>query len=197
MRKIHIIFEPNQSWNKYVSGVYKITFGEKFYIGRTNIVFNRWWNHNKSINDLINRNLLNPRESHYGGLQRYLFENPNIKIGYMQVIYRTECFYDMCNAEDLILKFYKNHPDALNRNFYASSPSASVSFMMQMTVRNNKRYFLNPSNNELFQEGDVVTSQCKKKTSDRETDKDAKLLYLDCMQDYVDKYGKGAMYSRF
>src|SRR5882757_796778 len=81
-RKVYILFKPGQYWERHTSGVYKITFGRRFYIGRSKLLFNRWHSHYRGLNMALNDYPDYDQANHgyYGQLIQYLLENPQIKV---------------------------------------------------------------------------------------------------------------------
>lgn len=195
MKGMPIIFEPGCAWMQYLSGIYKITFGEKFYIGRSHFIYKRRYDHYVSVNKIINGDE-SPNLAYYGGLSAHLKENPKIKVGYMRVIHVSECFQEMCVAEDLILRSYIGNPDILNRGFYAQSHPVVPKFMMKLVEKKKKRYFFNTFHEELINEGDELTWTGKIKTRESKSDKSDTLLHFSYLQSYLEKFGKTALESQ-
>ena len=190
-----IIFEPGCAWMQYLSGIYKITFGEKFYIGRSHFIYKRRYEHYISINKIIAGNS-DPKLDYYGGLSVYLKENPKIKVGYMKVIYASESYEEMCAAEDVILRSYVGNSDILNRGFYSHSHPITPKFMMKLIEKNNKKYFLNKLHEELIKEGDELAWTGKIKTRNTQSEKSDTLSHFDYLQSYLEKFGKTALESQ-
>lgn len=189
MKKIPILFEPNCSWHRYASGVYKLSFGHRFYIGRTNLLYTRWYSHFTDINKLINGSK-SPTLEYYGDTARYLIENPKIKVGYIQLIAVCQSFDEMCIVENSILNSYRGNPDILNRGLSSVRPDVDPRFMIEIRQLNDGLCFYNPYYCEITKEGDSLTSAGNKKvrklTGQRQDDIDLLLT----LQDHLDKYGK-------
>lgn len=197
MRKLPIIFEPGCSWNRYASGIYKITFGEKFYIGRTYFLFSRWYAHYLDIHKGINGDLPNHKLEFYGSLINYLQENQRIKVGYIQLIKVCQDYQDMCASEDIILRSYKGHPDIVNKNLSSQISPKAAKFMIQLVFKKDKKFFYNPFYKEIFQEGDDVTSLGqKRKRNISNNQRSDDIEYFLALQDYVDKFGKDALQDK-
>lgn len=191
-----ILFEPNCSWHRYASGVYKLTFGHRFYIGRTNLLYNRWYCHFVDINKLVNGSK-SPTLDYYGETGRYLIENPKIKVGYIQLIALCQSFDEMCLVENSVLNSYQGNPDILNRSLHSVRPDVTPKFMIEVKRFNDEPIFYNAYYCEISKNGDLLTASGNKKirktTSQREDD----IELLLSLQDYLDKNGKEKLEKKF
>lgn len=196
MRKLPIIFEPGFSWNRYASGIYKITFGQKFYIGRSHFLLARWYTHYSDIEKSLT-DPFNPKFDFYGSLISYLQENPRIKVGYIKLIKVCEDYMDMCASEDILLQSYRGHPDIANKILSSRVSPSPPKFMIQIRNTKNKRYFYNPFFEEVYEDGDELTSIGQKRTRNLSKNKrQDDIDYFLCLQDYVEKFGKDALHNK-
>jgi hypothetical protein len=189
VKKFPIIFEPNSSWHRYASGVYKLTFGHRFYIGRTNLLYNRWYNHFTDINKLVNGSKSRTLE-YYGETAQYLIENPKINVGYLRLVAVCQSFDEMCIVENSILNSYKGNPDILNRSLSSVRPDVAPKFMIEIKKIKNELAFYNPYHCEISKEGDLLTALGSKKVRQYHSQREDDIEYLLSLQDYLDKYGK-------
>lgn len=189
MRKLPILFEPNCSWHRYASGVYKLTFGHRFYIGRTNLLYNRWYCHFTDINKLVNGSK-SPKLDYYGDTGQYLIENPKIKVGYLQLIAVCQSFDEMCIVENSILNSYCGNPDILNRGLSSVRPDVAPKFMIEIKPLKNELAFYNPYYCEITKEGDFLTAAGNKKVRNCTSQRQDDIELLLSLQDYLDKHGK-------
>jgi hypothetical protein len=133
-------------WQRHTSAIYKITFGHRFYIGRSQLVYQRWLAHERNINIALSQYPdLNMRDyGYYINLIRYLLENPNINVGYIEVIRQCESFYELCQAENVILNDFVGNPDCFNRSFVMVEPNCPNIPLIQESFYEFYRWFYNP-----------------------------------------------------
>ena len=87
--KVYILHPPNREWERNMGGIYKITFGHKFYIGKTRLLVQRLISHDKKINQAIKYYPDRVKEidsNMYFNIAKYLIENPKIRVGYVELI---------------------------------------------------------------------------------------------------------------
>ena len=104
--------------HKLMKGIYKITIGNKFYIGQCKRLAVRMYQHERGIAGCLNRYGM-PREyeAHYLPWCRYLNDNPQIKFGTVEIIQRCISAWDLYYAESYYLQEIEGHPDCLNATF--------------------------------------------------------------------------------
>jgi hypothetical protein len=109
--------------HKLMRGVYRITMGNKFYIGRTRFFATRVWRHDKALNQALRYypDLL-PDHEMYREWCRYLHENPKIKEAKCEIIHYCEDDDALHEMENKLLREVLNHPDCLNRTFQSVNP---------------------------------------------------------------------------
>lgn len=120
--------------------VYRLTIGDKFYIGRTKQLCNRVNAHINSIQKAMdNYYALNlyPRSktiseknslsfSNYKNIAKYIFEHPKVNTLYVEVIYHSAYQKDISIVERQQLRYYENHPDCLNNVFNTGLDFSSI-----------------------------------------------------------------------
>lgn len=126
--RVRILFKPGQFWERHVSGVYKITFGRRFYIGRSKLLFSRWQSHNRGLNLALSQypGYNETSYGYYGCLIQYLLENPKITVGYIELLHQCENDYELWYMENKILHDNRSNPDCVNRSFYGNRPQKEV-----------------------------------------------------------------------
>lgn len=104
-----------------MKGIYKITIGNKFYIGQCKRLAKRMYQHERGIAGCLNRYGM-PRqyEIHYLPWCRYLNDNPQINFGTVEIIQRCVSAWDLYYAERYYLQEIEGHPDCLNSVFIPS-----------------------------------------------------------------------------
>lgn len=188
-RKVYILFKPGQYWQRHVSGVYKITFGHRFYIGRSKLLFNRWQSHNRGINKAL-REYPNHDEAnagYYGSMLRYLHENPKIKVGYVELLHQCENDYELWCMENKYLQDNKNNPDCFNRAFYAGRPTKEIFPIIQQRIYVHYRWFYNAKWDQEAIEWDEITVKGTIRKRDNIRDGSLELLLL--VQQMAESYG--------
>lgn len=104
-----------------MKGIYKITIGNKFYIGQCRRLAARMYQHQRGIAGCLNRyGMPRPYEISYLPWARYLNDNPQIKTGHVEIIQRCVSAWDLYYAECNYLKDIVGHPDCLNASFIPS-----------------------------------------------------------------------------
>ena len=113
--------EYKHRYHRLMKGIYKITIGNKFYIGQCKRLAIRMYQHERGIAGCLNRYGM-PRqyEAHYLPLARYLNDNPKIRSGQAEIIQRCVSAWDLYYAENYYLKEVENNPDCLNGVFAAN-----------------------------------------------------------------------------
>lgn len=108
-------------YHKLMKGIYKLTVGDKFYIGRANRLAERMYQHQGLINRCLSRYAM-PKlsESHYIKFAKYLHENPLITTISAEIIQRGISSWDLHYAEHNWLTEIKGHPDCLNTQFFST-----------------------------------------------------------------------------
>ena len=159
-RRIHILFKPGQFWQRHVSGVYKITFGRVFYIGRSKLIFNRWHSHNRGLNLALSQYPIYDESSYgyYGQLVQYLLENPKITVGYIEVLHQCENDYELWYMENKYLQDNKGNPDCVNRAFYGNRPTKEIFPIIKHRVYAYYRWFYNAEHDQEAIEWDEITT---------------------------------------
>lgn len=120
--------------------VYRLTIGDKFYIGRTKQLNSRVSSHINGIYKAMNEyDLLNLYQrnnttgersklsfSYYKNFAKYLLEHPKINTMYVEVIYHSPYHKNISIVEKQQLRYYENHPDCLNKVFNTGIDSSSI-----------------------------------------------------------------------
>jgi hypothetical protein len=113
--------------------VYRLSIGNKFYIGRTRQLDQRVKSHVSSIQNAMNNyDLLSLyhrggestdlRRLHYHTYRhfaKYLLENPKIDTVYVEVLFYSPYHKEISIIENKQLRYHENHPDCLNNTFRA------------------------------------------------------------------------------
>jgi hypothetical protein len=98
-----------------IKGIYKITVGGKFYIGKTSNLYRRVNQHEIAIN----KSLLNypTAYNNYSHWAKYIYENEGIQKCVVDVIQRCVSDSELHYSEMYYLKELRGHPDCLNLNW--------------------------------------------------------------------------------
>lgn len=143
-------------------GVYKITFGNKFYIGRANCLASRMYQHQTAINGVmkIYASMINLKGADgcyadkwfsYRKFAKYLQENPKIKYGVVEVLQRCSGIKDLYETEYAILRSVRGNPDCLNRSYIASKQNFDYEVGWEFKKVGNVFYYYDPAEpNKLF-----------------------------------------------
>lgn len=123
---------PNHYWMK---GIYKITIGGKFYIGKALNVGMRAYQHELNINAALKNysrwaNVGPETEAEvsklsYLTIAKYIHENPSITHGTVEVIQRQVCSNMMYLTENFYLKEIENNRDFYNISMVGSKPKST------------------------------------------------------------------------
>lgn len=187
-RTIHILLRPNSHWMNHVSCVYRIKFGEKFYIGRTKQLYSRLCAHIRNINHAINQFPdCHPNFDYYGKLPQFILENEYINVGYIEVLCQCEDEYKLWYMENKYLADFKGNPDCLNRTFSNQRPNMEFQPLIQQRVYEYYRWFYNPKFDQELIEWDVISQSGRQRSLEKVT---AKVEQYSIIQSFVDKYGK-------
>jgi hypothetical protein len=111
-------------------GIYKITLGGRFYIGKANIPYLRIKEHtrgiNKTLRTLAERRFIKPTDAvftKYLPIAKYLAENPSIISGTVEIIQRGIHPVSLYYMENYRLNMVKDNPDYLNTLFKSPRPA--------------------------------------------------------------------------
>lgn len=105
-----------------MKGIYRISIGDKFYIGQCRRLAARMYQHERGINGCLWRyNMPRPYEISYLPIVTYLNEHPKVKTGTVEVIQRCVSSYDLMIAEYYWLQDAKGNPDCFNDSFAMNS----------------------------------------------------------------------------
>jgi uncharacterized pyridoxamine 5'-phosphate oxidase family protein len=83
--------------------VYRLWFGDKFYIGQTKDVFNRIKQHRIKINAALSGG---NKKGSYVRIVDYLEAHPDIKTAYLEVV---EVCDNTCDAETMLMNSYSRY----------------------------------------------------------------------------------------
>jgi hypothetical protein len=115
---MYITIEYKNPHHKLMKGIYKITFGRKFYIGQCRRLSVRVFQHQRGINGCMSRyGMPKSYEKVYLPWARYLFENPQIKFGTIEMLQRCVTAKELMIAEASYLQDLRTNPDCLNASF--------------------------------------------------------------------------------
>lgn len=116
-----IVIEYKNPHHKLMKCIYKITIGNKFYIGQCMRLAERMYQHQGAINRCLKRYAM-PKETevNYIPIVRYLHENPKVTVLQVEVIQRCITAWDLGYAERSWLADFYNNPDCLNIQFQGS-----------------------------------------------------------------------------
>jgi hypothetical protein len=104
-------------------GIYKIWFGEKYYIGSSKNITRRKSSHINTLNKLIN-NMHTGAASNYNIL-KHLFINLDITCGYMELLQEVENEEDLSKIEAMYILDFDNDENSLNYSSRATRPTKS------------------------------------------------------------------------
>jgi len=126
--KLKIKYQNSQQ--KLMKCVYRLTIGDKLYIGRTRQLDQRVKAHVGSIclamNNYDKLNLFKRNDRYpeaklhyytYQHIAKYLLEHPKIDTIFVEVLYHSPYHKDVSIVENQWLRYYENHPDYLNLVF--------------------------------------------------------------------------------
>lgn len=102
-------------------GIYKIWFGEKYYIGSSKNITRRKSSHINTLNNLIN-NLHTGSASNYNIL-KHLFINLDITCGLMELLQEVENEEDLSKTEAMYILDCENDENSLNYSSRATRPT--------------------------------------------------------------------------
>lgn len=131
-----------------MKGIYRIEFGNKFYIGQAKRMATRMYQHERGIAGCMLRYAMpKPYEAHYCRLVQYLLENPSVTFGRVEVIQRCVTAWDLFYAERAWLQDVKENPDCLNGTFeptraYINDDVWDIERVPNSTI--NLFYYLDP-----------------------------------------------------
>ena len=192
MSNIYILHPKNMQWQRNMGGIYKITFGNKYYIGKTQLLNKRLFEHELSINKSFEYYKHGLKYSAYGmyiNLIKYLIDNPKIKIGYIELIqpclntkqmdyYESEILFNLRYNDDCLN--IGKHNACINRKIGTELPSCKI--------YEQYRWFYNPKLNvEIFELDDITLSGTPKKINSKVSMLNEKRGIL---QQFIDKYDK-------
>lgn len=100
-----------------MKGIYRITFGNKYYIGQCKRLAARVYQHERSVNGCMDRyRQPRPSDQMYMPWAQYLLENPMVVTGKVELIQRSITAWDLFCAEEVYLSEHISNPDCLNRS---------------------------------------------------------------------------------
>jgi len=158
--RFKILFKVPQ--HRLMRGVYKITIGGKFYIGKASILQTRAYQHETALNKAINnyaeiKNLKSCNgsaaeiASMYMEFAQHIAENPSITHGTIEVIQRCISPVQLYIAEHKILRMLVGNRDCLNKAFYGTKPRPFELTNWDVKKVGKVFYYFDPSNpTELF-----------------------------------------------
>lgn len=137
-------------------GIYKITLGGKFYIGKANVPAERIKVHEYSLNRALqtfyDRRFDDIPKTQYANYLKYrrwvkyLVENPRIRAAQVQIIQRGIHPISLYYMENWHLNAIKDHPDSLNGIFTSPRPSADDFHYCDAKIAQNQLLLFNPLN---------------------------------------------------
>ena len=116
---IDIIIRNELDKNKM--GIYKIWFGEKYYVGSSKNISRRKWWHIHNLNKLINN--LQTGEASNNKILKHLFINLDITCGEMELLQEVENQDDLSKIEAMYLENIDDDENSLNFSQKATRPS--------------------------------------------------------------------------
>ena len=125
MDRFSIIPKSNDDIGK--SGVYRIWFGDKFYIGSTCNSYFRMKSHSTAISKAMAKQFYMPDTS-VKNIVVYLKANPCITEGIFEMIQICEGIQNLVDAEYIWLMTYKGRIDCLNMSFHSTRSHKGVKF---------------------------------------------------------------------
>lgn len=160
---VYILYRKDSEWHKFMGGVYKITFGHKYYIGKTKFLHHRRNAHEKHINHILSGYIEDFRYSNnnmYYYIVRHLQENPSIRIGYIEMVQCCHNSKQMDYCEGKILYNLLNNEDCLNYGKHKPPLTRSpMTILPSCNIYEYYRWFYNPSIDcEVMEIDDISTS---------------------------------------
>lgn len=141
---IEIVFR--NKYHKLMRGIYKITVGNKFYIGQASRVAERIYAHESCINWCLKRyGMPKKYEKHYIKMAKYLHENPSINTLYVDVVQKCVSTWDLFYAESVWLNEHKSNPDCLNTAFLVPRRYIDDSLWDAEIAKDGLLYYFDPS----------------------------------------------------
>lgn len=186
-RQIYILLPQNSNWMRHVSCIYRISFGNKYYIGKTKLLNMRLWSHIKNINAAINEYPIFTTKTtkSYEKTVRFLLENPKINVGYIEVLHQCENEYELWYMENKYLRDSRGDANCLNTSFYCGAINRECNMLIQQRVYEYYRWFYNPAYDHELAEWDDITTAGKWRQRNRGNAYDKYSL----LQSIVDRYG--------
>jgi hypothetical protein len=137
-------------------GIYKITLGGKFYIGKANVPAERIKVHENSLNRALQvfyeRRFEDIPKAQYANYLKYkkwvkyLHENPKVNVGRVEIIQRGIHPISLYYMENRHLNAIKDHPDSLNAIFTSPRPNADDHHYCDAKITQNQLLLFNPLN---------------------------------------------------
>jgi len=153
-RVIKIVFDNPD--HRLFPAIYKITFGGKFYIGKANIPAERMREHEnglkKAFRTFFKMKFENITSQEYSDFLKYrkfvnyLYENPKIETGTVEIIQRGIHPVSLYYMENRHLNAVINHPDCLNSVFVSGRPRKSDTHFCDARIEKEKLLLFNPIN---------------------------------------------------
>ena len=152
-RKIELkLVDSNHYWMK---GIYLIRIGRLRYVGRSNCIGLRVYQHQLAINntiksysELVNSRLENEdrdcQHRSYLGIAKYLLENPNVEAGTVEVLQREVCSNMMYFTENFYLKEMCSNPDFYNNLDYSPRPKRDEDHVWDAEIKNDRIEYFDP-----------------------------------------------------
>lgn len=100
---------------KKVRGIYRLNFGERYYIGRSICIHSRLINHQKNINNLLERTRIPSRFDYYRNIIKWIrFNKMETAQATILLLCPDHTPYELDGDEDFYIRFYNQFGDCLN-----------------------------------------------------------------------------------
>jgi hypothetical protein len=120
-RQVHAMMPKNK--NKVITGIYKLNFNEKFYIGRSNNIKNRLKHHIKEIENSIEYQ--KAKGSTYSDILSFMNKNPKFSIILVDIL--EECKEESLNEkEQFWINKYLEDNNLINTKTIATKTSRDI-----------------------------------------------------------------------
>lgn len=137
-----IVIEYKNPQHKLMKCIYKITIGNKFYIGQCMRLAERMYIHKSKINLALTRyTMTREADEHYIHIARYLHENPKVTKLQVEVIQRGISAWDLAYAEKSWLSDCIGNPDCLNGTLVGSCYPNNDIWDVELDCLGQLRYF--------------------------------------------------------
>jgi hypothetical protein len=122
-----VTFEIRNYLCRAMKGIYRISLGDRFYIGSTFSIYKRTYQHEFSLNKTIfNYPTSHPRYDNYNKWAQYVFESRGVEKAYVDVVERCISDEQMWHRELYHIREVYGNPNNLNQSPNVARPSSML-----------------------------------------------------------------------